>query len=338
MNTRMHAAALLAGFCLACALTAGCSRERASPPQGASASAENAASPARRRERLLIGFSQVNHANPWRIAETNDIRSEAAGRGHELVLLDSGSSAAQQVRDVAALIARRVDYIILAPKEFSALRPAILAARDAGIPLILADRMADAEPGKDFLAFVGSDFIPEGEWVAAWLAARTGGKARIVELRGEKGSSPEIDRAEGFRREIAKHPGMRIVASRYAHFERLEGQKIMEEIILSLGRGFDAVFAHNDEMAIGAIQALKAAGIRPGVDVLLGSIDGGRDALKAIIAGELGVSVECSPRIARPIFDLIDAHHRGETVPPRVLNVDRLFDATNAARFISSAF
>lgn len=322
---------LAAGLTIACALLAGCTRQGASPARRLGAETQAP-------RRVVVGFSQVNHANPWRIAETSDIRAEAEARGYELVLLDAGSSAEQQVRDVGALVARRVDYIILAPKEFSALRPAILAAKRAGIPLILVDRMADAEPGVDFLSFVGSDFIREGERVAEWLARRTGGTARIVELRGEKGSSPEMDRAEGFRRAMARHPGMRIVASDYAHFERLEGQKVMEEIILSLGRGFDVVFAHNDEMAIGAIQALKAAGIRPGRDVLLGSIDGGRDALKAIVAGELGVSVECPPRFARRIFDIIDARRRGEAVPARVINDDRLFDAANAAAHIDDAF
>jgi len=331
VDTRGHSRSILAGLLVALSLLAGCGRDRATP-------ALKNAPPPGGGGRLVVGFSQVNHANPWRIAETNDIRSEASGRGYELILIDGGSSAAKQVKDVESLIARKVDYIILAPKEYATLRPAILAARDAGIPLILVDRMADAVPGKDFLAFVGSDFTQEGERVAEWLARRMGGNARIVELRGEKDSSPEIDRAAGFRRAIAKHPGMRIVASSYAHFERLEGQKVMEEIILSLGRGFDVVYAHNDEMAIGAIQALKAAGISPGKDVILGSIDGGRDALKAIIAGELGVSVECSPRFARRIFDLIDAHRRGEAVSARVINEDRLFDGSNAAQFIYDAF
>lgn len=329
MSIRRRIALFLAGLLLAGVLLSGCERGAHSRDAGASAEASS---------RPVVGFSQVNHANPWRIAETNDIRKEAARLGYELILIDGDSSAQKQVKDVESLIARRVDYIILAPKEFETLRPAIVAARDAGIPLILVDRMADAVPGVDFLTFIGSDFIDEGERIAKWLARKMNAKARIVELRGEKGSSPEIDRAIGFRNIIKKYPGMEIVASSYAYFERLEGQKVMEEIILAIGPTFNAVYAHNDEMAIGAIQALKAAGIKPGEDVILASIDGGKDALKAIIAGELGASVECAPRFARRIFDVIDAHRRGEVISARIINEDRLFDINNAGEFIHDAF
>jgi len=320
---------LLALFCPLLLALSACGRPR--PPGDPQAEADRGGGP-------LIGFAQVNHLNPWRIAETNAITGEAEKRGYRLLVTDAKSSTQQQVRDVSYLLARGVEYVILAPKEFAALRPAILAARDAGIPLILVDRMADGVPGREFLTFIGSDFTREGERIAEWLAGRMRGAARIVELRGEKGSSPEIDRAVGFRRALQAHPGMLIVASSYANFERLEGQKAMEEIILSLGRSFDAVYAHNDEMAIGAIQALKAAGIRPGQDVILASIDGGKDALKAIIAGELGASVECTPRFADKIFQVIEAHRRGEPIPAKIINEDRLFDIRNAGELIRSVF
>ena len=256
----------------------------------------------------------------------------------ELIFTDAESSAEKQVQDVEHLLALGVDYLVLAPIVEGPLRSAILAARRAGVPLILVDRMANAFPGEEFLTFVGSDFNEEGRRSAEWLARKMEGKARIVELRGRQGSSPEIGRGNGFREVIAGHPGMEIVISRPAIFERLEGQKVMEDIILTLGRGFDAVYAHNDEMAIGAIQALKAAGIRPGKDVILVSIDGEKDALKAIIAGELGASVECTPRFARRVFEVIEAHRRGEPVPSKITNPDRLFDIGNAREHLGDAF
>jgi len=303
---------------------------------------ENGASDHKRtdgsKESLLVGFSQVNHANPWRIAETNDIKKEAQRRGYQLILTDAESSSAKQVEDVDYLISQKVDYIVLAPIEFEPLRPAILSAMSAGVPLILMDRMANGIPGEEFLTFVGSDFFEEGVRIAQWLVNKLNGKARIVELRGRAGSSPATDRALGFRSVINNYPDMQIVISRWANFERLEGQKVMEDIILSIGRDFDAVYAHNDEMAIGAIQALKAVGIHPGEDVILVSIDGEKDALKAIIAGELGASVECNPRLAIKVFDIIEKHQRGESIPPVIINEDRLFDIENAMEFIGDAF
>lgn len=290
------------------------------------------------KESLLIGFSQVNHANPWRIAETNDIKKEAQRRGYQLILTDAESSSSKQVEDVDYLISQKVDYIVLAPIEFEPLRPAILAAMRAGVPLILMDRMADGIPGEEFLTFIGSDFFEEGVRIAQWLVNKLHGKARIVELRGRAGSSPATDRALGFRSVINNYPDMEIVVSQWANFERLEGQKVMEEIILSIGRDFDAVYAHNDEMAIGAIQALKAVGMRPGEDVILVSIDGEKDALRAIIAGELGASVECNPRFAVKVFEVIEKHQRGEAVPPVIINEDKLFDIDNAMEFIDDAF
>lgn len=289
-------------------------------------------------EKLLVGFSQINHANPWRIAETNDVLSEAETRGYEIILTDAESSAQKQNEDVAFLIERQVDYIILAPIAFQPVEPAILAAKTANIPLILVDRMAVGKPGEDFLTFIGSDFIDEGERIAEWLAEEMDREARIVELRGREGASPEIDRAIGFRNVISKYPKMEIIISRHANFERLEGQKVMEDIILSIGRKFDAVYAHNDEMAIGAIQALKAAGMQPGKDVMLVSIDGEKDALKAIIAGELGASVECTPKFASTIFDVIASHRKGEQIPVKIINDDRLFDITNAMENINDVF
>jgi ribose transport system substrate-binding protein len=289
-------------------------------------------------EGLLIGFSQVNHANPWRIAETNDIKKEAERRGYDLILTNAESSSAKQVEDVDFLISQKVDYVVLAPIEFEPLRPAILSALKAEVPLILIDRMADGIPGEEFLTFIGSDFYEEGVRVAEWLVEKLDGKARIVELRGRAGSSPATDRALGFRKVINNYPDMEIVVSRWANFERLEGQKVMEDIILSIGRDFEAVYAHNDEMAIGAIQALKAVGIQPGEDVILASIDGEKDALRAIIAGELGVSVECNPRFAGKVFEVIEKHQRGEPIPPVIINEDKLFDSSNAMEFIDDAF
>ena len=287
---------------------------------------------------LRVGFSQMNHTNPWRVAETNDMKRVAAKLEIELILMDADSSQSRQILHIEEMVKMGLDYIVCTPIIADGWERAFQICRAAGIPLIMLDREVHGYPGTDFLTFVGSDFVEEAERAALWLAEKTGSKARVVELKGREGASCVYDRALGFRSIIAEIPGMEIVASEFADFERISGQMVMEQIILNYGREFDAVYAHNDEMAIGAIQALKAAEITPGEDVLVVSIDGSKDALKSIMAGTLGASIECTPYLADEVFNTIMAHRAGEAIPPRVIVEDRLFDAGNAAEFIDEAF
>ncbi len=308
------------------------------PSCTARAPAKAADVPAQRHAALRVGFSQMENNNPWRVAETNSIREEAQRRGDELLYMDAASSTTKQVEDVNWLIAQRVDYIILAPREYEALAPAIENARTARVPLILVDRAARGVPGKDYLTLIASDFFQQGERAGMWLAKATGGKANIVELQGTLDASPTTDRKRGFESAIARFPGMKIIDSETGEFVRTLGQKVMESMIKSHHKEITAVFSHNDEMAIGAIQALKAAGFSPGKDVLLVSVDGNRDALKAIVAGELGASIECNPRLGPKAFDVIEEHRGGRTVPPVIVVPDRMFDTSNARQNISGAF
>ena len=289
-------------------------------------------------KKLKVGFSQMENNNPWRIAETNSIKEEAKKRGIELVYTDAQGQTAKQVSDVEDLIAQKVDYILLAPREYEGLAPALQSAKSAGIPVILIDRAAAGVAGEDYVTLIASDFILEGQWAGEWLAKVTDGKANIVELTGTAGSSVAKDRADGFKDAISKFPDMKIIASQTGDFARSNGQKVMENIIQAKGKEITAVYAHNDEMAIGAIQALKAAGMTPGKDVIIVSIDGSKDALKAIVAGELGATVECNPRFGPSAFDVVEKHMKGEKIPEKIVNPDRFFDINNAAQFIDEAY
>lgn len=289
-------------------------------------------------KKIKVGFSQMENNNPWRIAETNSIKDEAKKRGIELVYTDAQSQTAKQVSDVEDLIAQKVDYILLAPREFEGLAPALQSAKEANIPVILIDRAAAGKAGEDYITLIASDFIQEGQRAGEWLAKETGGKGKIVELTGTTGSSVAHDRSEGFKKAIGKNPDMQIIASQTGDFARANGQKVMENIIQSKGKEITAVYAHNDEMAIGAIQALKAAGMTPGKDVKIISIDGEKDALKAIVAGELGATVECNPRFGPKAFDVIDQHMKGEKIEPKIVNPDKFFDGTNAKDNIDAAY
>lgn len=295
---------------------------------------------AKKKDKLVVGFSQMENNNPWRIAETNSMKDEAQKRADrfELVQTDAQGQTSKQVSDVEDLIARKVDAIFLAPREFEGLAPALQAAKAAKIPVFLIDREAAGKAGEDYVAFLGSNFVEQGKRAAEWLAKQTNGKAGIVELTGTAGSSVARDRSAGFMDEIKKHADMKVIASQTGDFSRAQGQKVMENIIQAKGAEITAVYAHNDEMALGAIQALKAAGRKPGQDVTIISIDGEKAALESIAAGELGATVESNPRFGKLAFETLEKHLKGEKIPTKIILEDRFFDKANAAQFIAEAY
>jgi ribose transport system substrate-binding protein len=276
--------------------------------------------------------------NPWRLAETKSLKDEAAKRGIQLVVTDAQGQTSKQVADVEDLIARRVNLILLAPRTFDGLAPALQAAKAAKIPVILLDRAAAGKAGDDYVTLLVSDEKEEGRRAAEWLAGQMKGTASIVELAGTPGASAADDRAAGFREGLAKYPNMKIIASQTGNFSRATGQGVMQNISQALGKKITAVFAHNDEMALGAIQALIAAGLKPGADVMMVSVDGERAGLEAIERGELGATVECNPRFGPLAFDTIDKFRKGEALPSKIIVPDRFFDKQNAKQFIADAY
>jgi ribose transport system substrate-binding protein len=297
--------------------------------------------PLKKKDNYKVGFAQTESNNPWRLAQTASMQEEAKKRGCQLVYTDAAGSAAKQVADVNSMIAQGVDFIFLAPREEKPLIPAVMAAKKAGIPVLLIDRSVDpslAKAGQDYLAFVGSNFIEEGQRVAEWTIKTTGGKGKIIELEGTIGSSPANDRKKGFDDLIkAKAPGMVILASQSGDFARDKGRQVAETL-LQAHADATVVYAHNDEMAIGAIAAIEAAGKVPGKDILVVSIDGEKDAVQAIIDGKMGATCECSPRFGPKAFDILYQYGNGEKIPPIIINPDRFFDASNAKEMLATAF
>ncbi len=296
--------------------------------------------PLQQKDKYKVGFSQVEENNPWRIAQTASMNDEATKFGHELVYTNAAGSEAKQIADVDSMIAQKVDLIFLAPREEVPLAEAVLRARAAGIPVILLDRNVDqtrAQAGRDYVTFIGSDFIEEGKRAAEWLIKATNGQAKIIELEGTTGSSPANDRKKGFHDAIRGQAGMQVLASQTGDFARDKGRQVMETL-LQAHPDVTAVYAHNDEMAIGAIAALEAAGKKPGQDVLIVSVDGTRDALQAIIDGKMGATVECNPRFGPAAFDTLVKYANGEQIPPKIINQDKFFDKSNAAQEIANAY
>lgn len=289
--------------------------------------------------KLVVGWSQMENNNPWRIAETESIRSEAKKRGIELVYSDAQGDTAKQLSDVEDMVAQGVDYIILAPREFEGLAPALTAAKNAKIPVILVDRKAKGNAGEDYITFLGSDFIKQGQLAAEWVIEAMSGKGNIVELTGTSGSSVAMDRQKGFTDAIKeKAPDMKIIASQNGDFARANGQKVMENLLQSKGNDINVVYAHNDEMAIGAINAIKSAGKVPGKDIIIVSVDGTKDGLQAIIDGEMGATVESSPFFGPHVFDVIEKLENGEDVSKEIIIEDRFFEKNNAKEFVDEAY
>jgi ABC-type sugar transport system substrate-binding protein len=293
------------------------------------------------KETYKVGFAQTESNNPWRIAQTNSMKAEAEKLGHQLVYTDAAGSAAKQVADVNSMIAQQVDLIFLAPREEKPLIPAIMAAKGAGIPVILLDRNVDqslAKPGEDYVTFIGSNFVEEGQRVAEYLVGLGLDKKIIIELEGTTGSSPANDRKKGFDDVIAQNADYQIVASQSGDFARDKGRQVAETL-LQAHPDANVIYAHNDEMAIGAIAALEAAGRTAGRDdCLVFSIDGGREAVQLVVDGKIEAVVECNPRFGPKAFDTAVAYANGETIPPVIINPDEMYTPENAAELLDTAY
>jgi ribose transport system substrate-binding protein len=286
-----------------------------------------------------VAFSQNASNNPWRLAETASMKAEAKKLGYKLTVTDANNSQSKQIQDVKSLIAQHPDVLFIAPIT-EQMASVIKQAGKAGIPVFLLDRDVDhkvAKPGKDFVTVIQSDFVREGKRAAIQLAHATGGNAKILELEGTTGASPAIDRKKGFDNAIKACSGMKILASQDGDFNRATGQKVAETL-LQAHPDATAIYAHNDEMAIGAIAAIKALGKVPGKDIKVVSIDGEKDGLKAVAAGQLVATVECNPRFGPKGFATMKSYASGKTVKTLIVNSDNLFTIKNAKANIAKAY
>ncbi len=311
--------------------SAGCGRK---PQRQAGATgAGRAGAP---KKTLIVGFAQVGAESAWRTAETRSIKSEAKKRGITLKFADAQGRQENEIKALRAFIAQGVDAIILAPIVETGWEPVLREAKRAGIPVVLVDRGVRVDDDSLYATLIASDFVKEGRMAAEWLARKTGGKARIIELEGTPGAAPAIDRKKGFDQAIQAYPGMKVIASQSGDFRRSKGKEVMEALLKAHRGEFNAVYAHNDDMALGAIQALQAAGLKPGTEVLVVSIDGIRDAFKAMIAGTLNATVECNPLLGPQAFDAVEKILAGAAVPKRIVVKDRLFDQSVAKKVIGT--
>lgn len=267
-------------------------------------------------EGLTIGFSQIGSESAWRTAFTEAVQAEAQERGINLLFSDAQQSQENQIAAMRAWLAQGdVDAIILAPVIESGWDDVLQEAADSDVPVIIVDRNVDSDESL-FVTRVSSDFVHEGRLAAAWLVQATSGNCNIVELYGTVGSAAAEDRHTGFVEVIDLFSNMQITHSETGNFVRTEGKAVMESI-LNAGDPAEicAVFAHNDDMAIGAIEAIKEAGLVPAEDILIVSVDAIPDIFDSMDAGETNATVELSPFMGGPAFDAVVAHLNGEELP-----------------------
>ena len=277
---------------------------------------------------MVVGFSQIGSESGWRAAETSVTKMEAEKRGIDLKFADAQQKQENQIKAIRGFIAQGVDAILVAPVVATGWNDVLTEAKEANIPVVLLDRGVDA-PEDLYLTSVASDQVKEGHVAGQWLVDNVGAAdCKIVELQGTVGSTPAINRKKGFEDAIAGHANLSIIRSQTGDFTRAKGKEVMEGFIKAENGGKDicAVYAHNDDMAVGAIQAIKDAGLKPGTDVKVVSIDGVPDIFAAMVAGEANASVELTPNMAGPAFDALAAFKKDGTVPAKfIITESKLF-------------
>lgn len=278
---------------------------------------------------VVVGFSQVGSESDWRNANTvSMVEAFSADNGYRLIFDDAQQKQEKQITAIRNFINQAVDYIVLAPITMEGWDTVLTEAKAAGIPVIIVDRMVDTDDPDLFTCWVGSDTRREGDLAVKWMEENLKGPLRIVHLQGNIGSSAQAGRTEGLEAGLKANPDWELVFQAPGDFVQAKGQELMEEV-LAQGIDFNVIYAENDNMAYGVIDALKAHDIVPGKDVTIISFDAAHDALKLVLSGELNLDVECNPLHGPRVRTLIEQLERGET-PEKFTYVDEVFfDATN---------
>ena len=285
---------------------------------------------------FTVGFSQIGAESGWRTAETESIRGEAKNRNIDLKFSDAQQKQENQIKALRTFVAQNVSAIIFAPVVETGWEPVLREIKQAKIPVILVDRGVKVSDDSLYTTLIASDFVAEGKMAGEWLAQKLGRKGNIVELQGTPGSAPAIDRKKGFEEGIKPYLPMKIIKSQSGDFTRAKGKEVMEAFLKAEGKNINAVYAHNDDMALGAIQAIEEAGFKPGTDIIVVSIDGVKPAFEAIVAGKLNCTVECNPLLGPTVFETLDAIRNGDKVEKKILVRDELYDESNAAQALPS--
>ncbi|MFC8801663.1 ABC transporter substrate-binding protein [Promicromonospora sp. NPDC057138] len=285
---------------------------------------------------ITLGFSQVGAESGWRAANTKSIQDTlTADNGFDLKFSDAQQKQENQIQAIRTYITQGVDVIAFSPVVETGWDAVLQEAKTAGIPVILTDRAVDSSDDTLYESFIGSDFVEEGKRVGEWVVDQYDGEGyKAVELQGTTGAAPAIDRKEGFEAAI-KGSDIDMIDSQTGNFTRAEGKTVMEGF-LNKYDDIDLVFAHNDDMALGAIEAIEAAGKVPGKDIKIVSIDGVKDGMQALADGKINYIVECNPLLGPDLADIAKKVIAGDEVEKRIVTQDGAFDQAGAKEALPS--
>ncbi len=282
--------------------------------------------------KITLGFSQVGSESGWRAANTKSIQSSAKVAGINLKFSDAQQKQQNQIAAIRSYIQQRVNVIAFSPVVASGWDSVLKEAKRAKIPVVLTDRAVDSKDTSLYKTFIGSDFVKEGRLAGAWVLANyknATGPVNIVELEGTTGSSPAIDRKNGFTSVIKANPNLKVIASQTGEFTRAKGKEVMTAF-LKANPKIDLLFAHNDDMGLGAIEAIEAAGLKPGVDIKIVTIDAVHDGMVALSQGKINFIAECSPLLGPQLMALVKQVVAGKPVPRRIVTKETTFNKAQA--------
>ncbi|WP_018605667.1 ABC transporter substrate-binding protein [Uliginosibacterium gangwonense] len=284
-------------------------------------------------KKLTLGFAQVGAESEWRTANTTSIKEAAKAAGIELKFSDAQQKQENQIKAIRSFIAQKVDVIGFAPVVTTGWDTVLKEAKAAKIPVILTDRSIETKDDSLYVTMIGSDFTEEGRKAGQWLLDnyKAQGDVNIVELQGTVGSAPAIERQKGFMEVIKANPKFKVTRSQTGDFTRAKGKEVMEAF-LKADPNINVLFAHNDDMAIGAIQAIEAAGKKPGKDIIIVSVDAVKGAFEAMMAGKLNVTVECNPQLGPQLMDIVKQVKAGKQLPKRINTKEGIFPMETAAK------
>nr|WP_187768031.1 ABC transporter substrate-binding protein [Paenibacillus sp. PL91]MBC9198776.1 ABC transporter substrate-binding protein [Paenibacillus sp. PL91] len=290
--------------------------------------------PASGDQKITLGFAQVGAESGWRTANTNSIKESAAEAGFDLKFSDAQQKQENQIKSIRSYIQQKVDVIAFSPVVESGWDTVLKEAKDAGIPVILTDRAVDSKDDTLYKTFIGSDFVEEGRSAGKWLLDKykdADGDVNIVELQGTTGSAPAIDRKAGFEEIIKSDAKLKVIASQTGDFTRAKGKEVMQSF-LKANKDIDVLYAHNDDMALGAIQAIEAAGLKPGEDIVIISVDGVKDGFVAASEGKINFIVECNPLLGPQLMQAVRDVLDGKEIEKRIVTEEGVFTSEDAKR------